>query len=253
MGCLALVLLVVGGCSRDNPVAPVGDPNAGLELSAVQNCNGNPGIIPPNARPQGKSYAEWSVRWWQWLASAPLDHNPGLDETGADIGYGQSGAVWFLPPNFSGTATNRTGVVPSGTMLFVMLIGFETSTREGYGTTENELRSAARGIVDMVSDVSCEIDGAPVRNLNMYRVQSSRMFSLTVPNNNVFDLWGYPTPAGTYFPSVADGYYLMLAPLSEGQHTIHWHGAINDFGYFPDITYNLTVGHRPYDRHQNDQ
>jgi hypothetical protein len=188
-------------------------------------------------------YGEWSTGFWQWLAAAPLDHNPGLDETGVDIGYGQSGSVWYLCPNFSGAASVRTGVIPAGISLFIALVAFETSSQEGYGTTEEELRGAADGIVDMVEGLSAEVDGVPLTDLYSYRFQSPELFSLTVPEDNVFDLWipGVDTPAGTYYPCVADGYYLMLAPLNAGEHTIHWTGAIPAFGYFPDITYHLTV------------
>lgn len=45
--------------------------------------------------------------------------------------------------------------------------------------------------------------------------------------------------------SVSDGYYVMLAPLSSGQHTIHiltgWTDAEGVFHLFCDVYYNLTV------------
>ena len=49
---------------------------------------------------------------WQWMASIPLDVHPGLDETGANIGQGQSGSVWFLLPNFTGATTHFHGEIP---------------------------------------------------------------------------------------------------------------------------------------------
>jgi hypothetical protein len=47
-----------------------------------------------------------------------------------------------------------------------------------------------------------------------------------------------PFQAGTYFPAV-DGYYVMVAPLSIGDHTIHFHGTAGP--YVRDVTYNITV------------
>ncbi len=237
LACILPILFFVA-CGQDTPLSPATDQAAGLDKAY-----GNPRVIPPTARVQGKTYGEWSALLWQWLAAAPLDHNPGLDETGVDMGFGQAGSVWFMVPNFTGASTTRTGVIPAGKKLFICLVGFETSTREGYGQTEAELRGAAAGVIDMVTSLSCEVDGVPVQFLETYRYQTPEMFSLTVPEDNVFDLWipDVDTPAGTYYPSVADGYYLMLAPLPVGPHTIHWHGEIPEIGYYPDLTYNITI------------
>jgi hypothetical protein len=40
---------------------------------------------------------------------------------------------------------------------------------------------------------------------------------------------------------VADGFYLMLAPLRTGSHVIHFHGSFPAFAFTLDITYNLRV------------
>jgi hypothetical protein len=50
-------------------------------------------------------------------------------------------------------------------------------------------------------------------------------------------------PAGTYAPAVADGVYLLLAPLTPGPHTISFGGTAFSFGssFSQDITYHLTV------------
>lgn len=47
-------------------------------------------------------------------------------------------------------------------------------------------------------------------------------------------------PAGTYFPQVADGYYMLLAPLSVGTHTIAVH-VVSTLGYEYTNTYIITV------------
>jgi hypothetical protein len=56
-----------------------------------------------------------------------------------------------------------------------------------------------------------------------------------LPANNVLDL-----PSGSGI-AASQGVWLMLRPLSTGQHTIHFTASIP--GIFSlDITYNLTVG-----------
>ena len=72
----------------------------------------NPGILPPNSKPHGNSYAEWSARWWQWLVSIPAATNPNLDATGANCDKGQSGSVWSLAGTFGDKAYTRSCTIP---------------------------------------------------------------------------------------------------------------------------------------------
>jgi hypothetical protein len=43
---------------------------------------------------------------------------------------------------------------------------------------------------------------------------------------------------------VADGYWVLLAPLADGAHTIHAQ-AVSNSGFEVDVTYNLIVGGTP--------
>lgn len=105
VACLILLLGIVA-CVQDNPLSP---PD---EQFGIDKANGNPGVIPPNARVHGKTYAEWSAAWWQWLWSAPVDVNPGLDETGEFVTWGQSGPVWFIAPNYGGVSERWATIPP---------------------------------------------------------------------------------------------------------------------------------------------
>jgi hypothetical protein len=51
-------------------------------------------------------------------------------------------------------------------------------------------------------------------------------------------------PEGTYEPTVADGFYLLLAPLKPGPHTITFGGTGLFLGgpFAQEITYHLVVG-----------
>jgi hypothetical protein len=65
-------------------------------------------------------------------------------------------------------------------------------------------------------------------------------------SNNVLEASGIVAPAGSTSPSVSDGYFVMLKPLSVGQHTIHFGGTadLTPLGgplFIQDITYNITV------------
>jgi hypothetical protein len=77
-----------------------------------------------------------------------------------------------------------------------------------------------------------------------YRVMSP-VFSFTLPSDtdNVFTNIGAvgSFPKGTHSPMVGDGFYVMLAPLSAGQHTVHFHGEVPSIPFVLDINYVLNV------------
>jgi hypothetical protein len=216
---------------------------------------GNPGVLPVNSNPYGKSYGEWSARHWEWLFSMPVDAHP-LFET-ADCSEGQSGQVWFLGGTFASIEiepgvilgeAERDCDMPVGKALFFPLVDVECSTLEGNGETEEELRDCAEEIADFIDPDSLflEIDGQPVGNLANFRVQSPLFVFGPLPDNNVFQFFGLVAPEGTMSPAVSDGVFVMLPPLPPGEHTLHYGGAIDLSGiggpiFIQDITYHITV------------
>jgi len=200
-----------------------------------------PKVLPRKSAPYGNSYGEWSAKWWQWAMSSPLAGHPLLDTPSFDVTEGQSGSVWFIAAPFG--TVNRTCTIPTGKSLFVAVANAEASDLEGLGSTEAEQRATAEFLADHILNPFCEVDGAPVANINSYRV-SSPQFAFTAPSPWIF---GDTGGAGT---SVSDGYFLMLAPLSTGQHTLHFGGAFHfsiaegdgfDFDAAINMTYHITV------------
>ncbi len=217
----------------------------GASVSPVWAGNPNPGVIPPNARAHGMTYGEWSAKWWQWAYSLPVDQNPFFDEGGncSNGANGQSGPVWFLTGviNTSGTAV-RNCTVPEGKTLFFPILNVECATLEGNGSTEAELRACTDGYMGYVTSEAATIDGVSVQNLQDYRAPSPVFTYGPLPANNVLEYYGFNAPAGATSLAAADGFYLMLAPLPVGNHTIHFTGTFGPPANFTlDITYNLTV------------
>ncbi len=210
--------------------------------SAPAAPNLNPTILPPNSKPYGASYGKWSDRWWQWAYSIPADTNPVIDPTGEFAAEGQSGPVWFLAGTFGGDA-ERTVTVPAGKGLFFPIYNYVWVNTPEFGddpwSEEQEAfaRAVLAWLVDLGTELACEIDGRPVENISAYRCQTPEdgEYMVTFPEDSVW------LPAGTYGPSVSDGYYFMLAPLSAGQHTIHFHAAVPLFDWSLDVTYHITV------------
>jgi hypothetical protein len=198
-------------------------------------------VVSPQSRTQGATYAQWSARWWQWAMELPVDGHPFIDDPSFDVTSGQSGSVWFLAAPFG--TVERTCTVPTGTYLFVGLLNAEASDLEGLGDTPEDQLATAQFLADHIRDVSCSVDGDEVANLGSYRVASPQ-FDFDAPTPWIF---GDTGGEGT---STADGYYVMIRPLSSGQHTLQYSGSIHfsvaegdpfDFDTDLDMTYHLTV------------
>jgi hypothetical protein len=97
------------------------------------------------------------------------------------------------------------------------------------------MRTFTRSYIDAVTTLLVEVDGIPIRNLDLFRFTSS-VFIITLPQDNLFQ-----APPGTYFPAVDEGFYVMLKPLSVGKHTLRIHGENPSFAFVLDVTYHLTV------------
>ena len=197
--------------------------------------NPNPRVLPVDSTPFGNTYGGWSEEWWKWILSIPSDSNPLLDDgSGEFCAEGQSGNVWFLAGSWAGV-TELECKVPVGKALFFPIINVECSTVEGYGETEEDLRDWANYYMDNVKVLEVTVDGIPLQDLDSYRVESS-LFEFTLPEDNILGLPAGPSQA------VADGYWIMLPPLSAGKHEIYVYGKFeDDFVFETEMTYNLEV------------
>ena len=232
-------------------VAPLG--------ARANDSNLNPGILPPSATAFGKTYGAWSSAWWQYVESQPASSNPLVDHTGAGCSVGQSGPVFFLVgTNGSGAATRDKCTVPPGKALFFPLLNaFDvhvacTPATASVCDSNNSPQQVWNDLqittgFGPFSELHASIDGVPVKNLDPsntpYRACagpvarcSAPSFSLTFPADNFF---GSGLPPGTYAPAVADGFYLLLAPLTPGPHTITFGGTGKNLS--EDITYHLVI------------
>lgn len=230
----------------------------GSNVSALADGGGQRGanVLPPHSHPYGKSYGEWSAKWWQWFLEHPVAGHPGVNVRDFDVRSGQKGKVWFLASP-AGETIERTVTIPTGKALFIAMPNAEASNLEElpfFGDTEETQREAAEWFADHIVEASCSVDGKAVRRIERYRVQSPQ-FSFTAPTPWIFGATG---GEGT---AVADGYYVMLAPLSKGSHTVHIKGLFRfseaDGDPFTaeiplDVTYHLNVAPRHGDHDYGD-
>jgi hypothetical protein len=198
-------------------------------------------VVPPESLPGGMSYEQWTAKWWQWALSAPANMSPVLDKTGVDCAINQSGLVWFLAGT-SGFDVTRNCVIPAGKMIFIPVLNLlndypcpDPSFKPGPGQSLEQFLTVgyrpnpgARQFLDHTTQLDVKLDGVAVQGLvlpplsSTYRA-TSPMFSFTADKSWVgqgFD----PCITGSAQPAVSDGYWIMLAPLSPGNHTLRFRG-----------------------------
>ena len=206
----------------------------GGPLQAAPGSGNSSSILPPNSTPGDLSYPEWHLVCLDWILSIPASINPLLnvdDEADLanpsphplwvgpyDASVGQSGHVWILPGAYA--TVEREAIIPAGKMLVVPLLNQVVLGIPPIPQAIAFYQSYEKLVMD-TAEITCEIDGVPVANIEQYRHQSLAA-PVVLPESNMLG-----RPPGPFGMIVDDGYYLILAPLSVGIHTIHWTYAVD--------------------------
>jgi hypothetical protein len=190
-------------------------------------------LYAPNSRPFGRTYAEWTARWWQWVLSIAKTENPLVDENGKNCANNQSGPVWFLAGTLKGPA-ERSCIIPADKAILFPVINVEASVAEGDGTTDEELAARAKFEMDQITDMRAMISGTNVNEVKQYRIQSPS-FNVTLPTDNVLGL-----PAQTT-KMISEGYWLFLKPLEPGKYDLNSFGSCLAGRIKIGVSYHLSV------------
>jgi hypothetical protein len=197
----------------------------------------------------GKTIGQWSAKWWQWAMSIPLGSTPLL---GGDCDQNQRGPVWYLAGNFGGEE-ERDCTVPRGKSIFFPLVNamfFNDPPPAGPISIEEK-----RFILDALfnetepaifnsraCELSATLDGDPaVYNFPIVRTQSPP-FRIEFIEENIQGV----DPGFVDEEVVSDGFWVMLPPLTAGEHEIHFTGGICDLEegtpfFVVDVVYHITV------------
>ena len=190
-------------------------------------------LFAPDSKPFGRTYAEWTARWWQWVLSIAKTKNPLVDNTGKNCANNQSGRIWFLAGTLKGPA-ERSCTIPADKAILFPVINFEASVAEGDGTTEEELAACAEFEMDQITDIRAMISGTNVNELKQYRIQSP-LFNAALPPDNVL---GLPVQTTNM---VSEGYWIFLKPLGPGKYNLSSFGSCLAGRIKIDITYRLSI------------
>ncbi|HJU35459.1 MAG TPA: hypothetical protein VJ695_10085 [Nitrososphaera sp.] len=189
-------------------------------------------VFSTNSAPFGLQFSDWCVRWVKWCLEQPIETNPAKDMTGKHCCQNQSGPIWFLAGTFGGSATRKC-TVPSGKAIMFPILEKECSFVEDTDIrTETDLISRATDETSRISHIETSIDGIALQNLNRYRVQTP-VFEIVFPKNNVYGVKEGPTRA------TSNGFWILLEPLSPGEHTIYFKAAHRKPDFQTEVTYQL--------------
>jgi hypothetical protein len=188
-----------------------------------------------------------SAAWWKYVLAQPAATNPLFSDTGGGCGDGQAGPVFFLVGSTTEKPVKRTEcTVPRGRSLFFPMIN-TVNTKTIKGETANDLWSqihdgggfTVTGLhAEIDRDILVDTSGPDPRYRGCVgpdRACAFRFFVIVLPKDNVFGL-----PPGPPWPTVADGYYVLVPPLAPGRHSIKFGGNLAN-GFAQDIAYELTV------------
>ena len=234
-----------------------------LDQSGFESLDARPpSAYPPHFNVAGQSMQQWAADWWtlvfetQVHTGSEITH-PNLDETGANAAQGDVGDVFFLFQSFSPGQITRTNVtIPAGKPILVPILPMEFSNYDTPDPNFNFPGNYSAAELAGFADASAEsvrtggeaflsVDGVAIQGVVAHKESSPVTYTLPA-TDNLLQFFGLPF-SGPVAPAAVDGYFVMLQPLSPGQHTIVFGGTIpeNPFpllsNFTIEITYEITV------------
>ena len=211
----------------------------------------NPHVAPIGSSPYGQTYGQWSARWWQFA----------VQQTSLDFcaPVKPQSRVMFLAGTAGAGPVTTSCTIPTGQSIMFPVFNVEWSIVEAQlqqqatpgqscfvpaplsGTSDAALQACATAGADHATfpgaALAADVDGKTLHNLTSYRAVSPPFDLTGVENNKLIP------PGPTH--AVADGFWIILTPLSAGTHTIHFSATVPfpelGFTFVLDQTYRLTV------------
>ncbi|HKI08036.1 MAG TPA: hypothetical protein VKA09_06545 [Nitrososphaeraceae archaeon] len=191
-------------------------------------------VFSVESAPFGLAFSEWCVRWLKWCLEQPIEDNPAKDMTGKNCCQNQSGPVWFLAGTFGGPVMRRCTIPTEKAIMFPILEKECSFAEDKDITTEADLISRTKDLTSRISHLEASVDGVTLQNLSGYRVQTP-VFDLVFPKNNIYSVHEGPTQA------TSNGFWILLEPLSAGEHMIYFKGVHRQPDFHTQVTYELFI------------
>jgi hypothetical protein len=176
-------------------------------------------IYAINSMPYGRTYSEWTAKWWQWLLSIPKCSSPAFDTTGKNANTNQKDPnVFFLCQTYENADAipSRSIYVPKNKAIFIPIINW-ISLLHHDGESDEELLYRATQSMNVVGQMEISINGFTLKKqLEKFRVLSP-FFDVDLPEANIVGL----SPG--IRRAVSDGFWAFIKPLQTG-------GSLRSFG-----------------------
>jgi len=237
---MAMAVSCWAGCS--GPVTTTDEPVVAEESSLRDDDGSNPQLFGKDSHPYGISMKEWAFNWMRWVYSIPAATNPVI-VAGADYDQHQLGPVYFVP---TGPDHNDAFTVPRRKALAVILsqIAFDypcpdPTFKPAPGQSLFDfLSTGLTTINDSITEMEVTLDGTPIVDPLRYRFISSRL-SYFVGDKSLATSFD-SCVTGSLQPAVHDSVFILLKPLSRGQHVLTSH-ILNAEGHVFDRTRTITT------------
>lgn len=192
-------------------------------------------LFETDSVPYGVTFSEWTIRWWRWLLSSPMEINPAMDDSGKYSEIGQDNpCVWFLAGTFGGSA-NRSCDIPAGKGILMPIINYECSfADEPSIKSEHELELKCKKEIDDIKNLTVTIDNIMLNNLERYRVRSP-IFAINLQEKNIL------TANSGSTKMISDGYWIFFRPLDIGNHKITSYGSCRSGKIRIQTAYNIHI------------
>ena len=173
-------------------------------------------LIEQHQQVEGKSLARYADMWWQWSYSMPAHQSPVRDLTGDACHINQRGKVWYLAGGYDKARIQRKCQIPEGKHVFFPIINRVYWPDKGTQPSCDEVKKHAMLPHTERLELWVKINEQRLPDIKHYRFSSAECFNLTqeVPAE-------YRAP--DIYPAASDGYWVMLAPLPVGKHTLTFH------------------------------
>ncbi len=198
----------------------------------------------PSEEPFGNSYASWCEAWVKYFYSIPCNKHPLAESADDKTEPDQVGPVYFLAGTLGGTI-ERTVIIPEGKGIFFPVLNYVANYPCPYAgskpapgqSLKDFLVRNANVMVDQGTLMSVTLDGVRISDLLPFRTTTELFYFQALPELTCLD----PCVTGELQPGVADGYWIMLRPLSPGQHKLNYKGSYPKLGWAIDVTYTIEV------------
>lgn len=233
------ITFLLAACQQENEDTLTPSNTSELPLLSIENA----ATMARTAAPRNSILGYYGAEWWKWAYSFPCASSPILDTTGAFQNQKQPERFFFI----AGTGTGiRKITIPYGKIIFYPVVAYindypcpDPTFQPAPGQSMGDfLAEGAKFYMDSVDSLAVELDGYSFPNLYRQRATSSLFYFTGNPDGvNCLDACITAKPQ----PAVTDGYWMMLAPLSRGKHTLHTRARIAAVNYFVDLTYDITI------------